>query len=212
MGTQYIILEGQDGSGKDLQAELLMQHFQDNGLDPLLVQEPCSDLPTGKLLRQLLKSGEYQEAHPGLFLADRMTLQAHVIKPALEAGRPVVSVRSFLSTVCYQTEQYDVSWLWDIHRILPVKPTHVVILDVDPEVASKRMDVDNRTREIFERIEIQKRIRQRYLDLPSSGRFWDSLEPHGKCKIVPTPGNMTVAGSKQWIHQEIWDFVNLEIL
>lgn len=210
--TNHIIIDGPDGCGKNSQADLLMQHLQNRGMNPLLVQEPCEDFPTGRLLRQLLKSGEYREAFPGLFLADRMVLQANVIKPAIDAGRPVVSVRSYLTSLVYQAEQWPVDWLWDIHKILSVKPTHVVFLDVDPEEASKRMDADNRTREIFEEIEIQKRVRQRYLELPNQSQFWDSLHPQGKCRIIPTRGNMTAGESKQGIHQEICKFIFDEVL
>ena len=75
----YILIEGVDGSGKDTQADLLVHRLEQQGENPLRVSEPCDDLPTGKLLRRLLKSGEHKEAHAPLFLADRMALHLSLI-------------------------------------------------------------------------------------------------------------------------------------
>jgi len=204
----YIIIEGPDRAGKDTQAVMLIDRMKAEGLDPLLVAEPCEDLPTGKLLRQLLKSGLYREAHPGLFLADRMALQANIIKQALEAGRPVVSVRSFLSSICYQAENWPVSWLWAIHDALPIKPTHVIILDVDSEEGQKRVGRDVRVPEVYEKISIQRRVRDRYLDLPREDLFWRALAPDGWAMIIPEPDrDVGDEESKRIVHESVWGFV-----
>ncbi len=203
----YILIEGPDRAGKDTQAELLVQRMQDEGQNPLLVAEPCENLPTGRLLRQLLKSGEYREAHVGLFFADRMALQANVIKPALDAGRPVVSVRSFLSTICYQAENWPLDWLYDIHRVMAIKPTHVVLLDVDSEEGQRRVGRDVRAPEVYEKIEIQRRVRQRYLDLTKDDRFWDCLAPNGWTRLIPEPPlGLSADMSKQMVHEAVWNF------
>jgi len=204
----YCLIEGPDRSGKDSQAALLMDHLKAEGYDPLLVTEPCSDLPTGRLLRELLKSGEYVETHPGLFLADRMALQIRVIRPALDTGRPVVSVRSFLSTICYQQEHWPSDWLWDIHRVLPVRPSHVIILDVEPREAIRRKATEPGRDEMYETLAIQERVRQRYLDLPNEDRFWEHLGADGWAAVIPpTPSGMDPEESKRMIHDTIWQFV-----
>jgi len=204
----YCLIEGPDLAGKDAQADLLIQHMREIGLDPLLVHEPCEDLPTGQLIRQLLKSGEYPEMFPGLFLADRMALQTNVVKPALGAGRPVVSVRSFLSTICYQAEKYNLDWLYQLHRMLPVKPTHVIILDVDPEEGQKRLQRDARVPEIFEKILIQTRVRERYLKLTDDSRFWECVAPEGWATVIPSPDyNLDAETSKKIVHESVWEFV-----
>lgn len=188
MDYLYALLEGPDGSGKDTQALLLARALTDVGLNPLLVREPCDDLPTGRLLRQLLKSGEFPEAHAGLFMADRMALQTRIIKPAIEAGRPVVSIRSFLSTLAYQQENWPLDWLLDLHRMLPVQPSHVLILDIDPEEGMRRRTgrelAGGAAPEVYEKIEIQRRVRQRYFDLLSHERLRDSL-PGTRFALVP---------------------------
>jgi len=200
---RYILLEGPDRSGKDTQAAMLVRHLTDKGQNPLLVAEPCADLPTGKLLRQLLKSGEFPESHAALFLADRMALQSHVLKHAIDAGRPVVSVRSFLSTLCYQAEDWPMDWLYCIHEMLPIKPTHVVILDVDSDEAQRRMGRDIRSPEMYEKIEIQRRVRQRYLELPQQDRFWRLLHPAGWAVVIPE-------ASEEEVHNRVWNFVGVD--
>ena len=179
MDYHYTILDGVDGSGKDSQALHLVRRFAERGMDPLLVHEP-TDMPTGRLLRQLLKSGEYPEAHAGLFMADRMALQVNVIKPAIEAGRPVVSVRSFLSTLVYQAEHYPLDWLICIHKMLPIQPSHIYVLDVPAEVGmERRLGRELRggaTPEVYEKIDIQRRVRSRYLALLENPAFQEMVK------------------------------------
>lgn len=162
----YLCLDGIDGAGKDLQADRLEHHLRSMGMNPLRVQEPDVGMPGGAELRALLKSGNHPEAHVGLFLANRMALQVTRILPAIQEGRPVLSVRSFASTLVYQREQgYPLSWLLDIHRQLPCKATHMILLDIDPEIALQRATRRPGHMEFYEQVDIQKRNRQRYLDL-----------------------------------------------
>lgn len=164
----YILIEGGDGSGKDTQADLLINRLGKSKKNPLRVAEPCEDLPTGRLLRQLLASGEHQEAQAALFLADRMALQASTIVPALTAGRPVVSVRSFISTLVYQQENWPLDWLIEIHTQMLVKPDVVIYLDIDPAMGLLRVDRRMVPRDMYEKMDIQKRNRARYLSLMES--------------------------------------------
>lgn len=194
----YICVEGVDGCGKNVQADLLCQYFRDQGLDPLQVHEPDEGLPGGAELRRLLQMGADQEAYPGLFLANRMVLQAVKVVPALAAEQPVVSVRSFISSLVYQQQdQWPLPWLLDIHRMLPVKPTHIVIIDIEPEEAAERLNRRNTAKEHYEQIDIQRRNRARYLDLASSGVLQSFVAPGGVVSVVS--GNGTV----QETHEQI---------
>jgi dTMP kinase len=158
----YILIEGIDGTGKDTQADLLAQWM---GPDTLRVNEPDATLPTGKLLRQMLKDGSYLEAHAAMFLADRMAMLSTKVRPALAEGRHVVSSRSWMSTLVYQQENWPRTWLFDIHRQLPCKATHLIVLDLDPEVALQRATTRPGHNEFYEKLDIQKRNRDRYLDI-----------------------------------------------
>lgn len=98
---RYIALEGFDGSGKSTQAEMLAAH-----LDALLTREP-GGTPLGASLRELLLHASPEHAPAPrtealLFAADRSQHIASAVAPALEAGRDVVTDRSYGSTLAYQ--------------------------------------------------------------------------------------------------------------
>jgi len=178
MSTPYIVIEGIDGSGKDTQGDLLAASMD----GALRVNEPDDSLPTGKLLRVMLKEGSYVEAHAAMFLADRMAMLSTKVRPALDAGKPVVSVRSWMSTLVYQQENWPLDWLFDIHRQLPCKATHLIVLDIDPEIALSRATRRPGHNEFYEKLDIQKRNRQRYLDI--AAKAVPFLAEGGKVGII----------------------------
>lgn len=197
----YIVIEGLDGSGKDTQADLLCAHFREMGLNPLRLNEPDADLPIGKLLRQLLKSGEYPEAHAPLFLADRMVMLVTKVIPAIREDRPVVSSRSFLSTLVYQQDQWPLEWLLAIHEQLPAKPNRVIILDMNPEEALKRVAARPGHLEIYERVDIQRRNRDRYRELAEDYRLERHLAPRGWIAVCDA------SGTPETVHNRVWGLV-----
>ena len=98
---RYIALEGFDGSGKSTQAELLATQ-----LNAAFTREP-GGTPLGEALRGVLLHPSPDEAPSArtealLFAADRSQHIATVVAPALEAGRDVVTDRSYGSTLAYQ--------------------------------------------------------------------------------------------------------------
>jgi dTMP kinase len=96
-----ITFEGIDRSGKTTQARMLADALGD---EALLVREP-GGTPAGERIRELVKDPAVElspMAETLLFGAARAELVAQVIRPALEAGRVVVSDRYFDSTIAYQ--------------------------------------------------------------------------------------------------------------
>lgn len=205
MDSKYIVIEGPDRSGKDTQAKLLARHLvETTGHAPLVVSEPCTDLPTGKLLRQLLKSGEYPEAHAALFMADRAALQKNIISPALNSDRTVISVRSFMSTLVYQQDLWPLDSLYEIQKnMILEKPTHLIVLDIDPEVAQKRMETDQGRSECYEVLETQKRVRLRYLNMLLDPKFWDIWQSPAQSIILQG------GAPKESVHDQIIKFLGV---
>ncbi len=182
----YVLIEGIDGCGKDTQGDRLHARLLAKNSQTLRVNEPDDSLPTGKLLRQMLKDGTYVEAHAAMFLADRMAMLATKVRPVLEAGGDVVSVRSWMSTLVYQQENWPLSWLFDIHRQLPCKATHLILLDLDPKVALERATRRPGHMEFYEKLEVQQRNRQRYLDIAAqAGGF---MSPDGRVGVIDALG------------------------
>ncbi len=143
----FVSLEGVDGSGKSTQARLLAATL---GSETLLIREP-GGTEAAEQIRAILAQPDLRldpYAELLLFLAARADLTAQVIRPALEAGRDVVSDRFADSTVAYQGaarglgvgETISLSdgateGLW---------PDLTVLIRVDPELALGRCDGEDR--------------------------------------------------------------------
>jgi dTMP kinase len=96
----FITFEGIDRSGKTTQARMLADVLGD---DAVLVREP-GGTPAAERIRDLVKGDADLSpiAETLLFGAARAELVRDVIRPALEAGKVVVSDRYIDSTVAYQ--------------------------------------------------------------------------------------------------------------
>lgn len=205
----YIVIEGIDGSGKDTQAELLVEQlrvfFSESEFQVptiKLVAEPDEDSTAGKLLRQVLKSGESPEAHAGLFLANRMALHAQKVLPVLQTGGIIVSIRSFVSTLVYQQEHWPLDWLYDLHREMLAKPNMVFLLDLSPELGLERTSRRSSEKEVYERVDTLSRVRSRYLQVVKQKRwFKDLMAPNAGVFIVDASGPI------EGIASVIWDIV-----
>lgn len=102
----FVVVEGPDGSGKSTLASGLAARLRALGADPVVVREP-GGTPVAEAARRVfldprLKTGAVSELF--LVLAARADLVASVIRPALAAGRVVLSERFDFSTEAYQIE------------------------------------------------------------------------------------------------------------
>ena len=98
-----IVFEGLDGSGKSTQLRRAVEELCRRGIDPVVTREP-TDGPWGRKIRGMAQSGEAVAPATELewFFEDRRDHMREVVRPALEAGRVVLSDRSYISTVAYQ--------------------------------------------------------------------------------------------------------------
>ena len=104
MPGTFITFEGIDGSGKSTQLRLLGSFLRANGCDALLTREP-GGTPLGMRLRAALLDA-MEEVDPLtellVFAADRAQHVRRMLRPALDAGRVVISDRYADATVAYQ--------------------------------------------------------------------------------------------------------------
>lgn len=149
---RYIALEGSEGCGKSTQAARLAQ-----ALDAVLTRE-TGGTPIGQRIRTILHDTTVTDlsfrAEALLAAADRAQHLHQIVRPALDAGRHVVSDRSVYSTLAYQgfgrglvvdevrqLNDWAVDGLW---------PELVVLIDAPAEVLARRMrgrDLDRFERE-----------------------------------------------------------------
>ncbi|HEX7198171.1 MAG TPA: dTMP kinase, partial [Dongiaceae bacterium] len=102
---RFITLEGGEGAGKSTQARRLAAGLRGVGLDVLETREPGGS-PGAEEIRRLLTTGEAGRWSPMaetlLHSAARADHLRRTVRPALAAGRWVVSDRFADSTLAYQ--------------------------------------------------------------------------------------------------------------
>lgn len=137
----FVTLEGIDRSGKTTQARMLCEALGD---EALAVREP-GGTAVGERVRELLKDPAVEigpRAEALLFAAARAELVARVIRPALEAGRVVVSDRFLDSSLAYQGGARGLG-VEEVARINEwatggLVPDLTILLAIDPRAAAER--------------------------------------------------------------------------
>lgn len=169
--NRYIALEGVDGSGKSTIAAALAARLEALGEGLVTVREPGGS-SIGEVIRGLLLDSETLDdrAEALLFAAQRAVLASEVIRPALEAGKWVVSDRTFYSSIAYQGRARGLGEdrIRDLNEwaVAGTTPDLVVVLDVDPVEALDRQHREDRIG--GEGVEFQSLVRGAYLDLAES--------------------------------------------
>ncbi len=138
----FIAFEGGEGGGKSTQLVRAAAWLRSLGHDVLETREP-GGTPLGQELRRLLLDPD-SHITPGaealLYAADRAQHVDTVVRPALEAGRIVLTDRYVDSTLAYQgagrgLDATRVITTWATGGLLP---DLTVLLDIDPRRGLER--------------------------------------------------------------------------
>ena len=190
----FIVFEGGEGIGKSTQAKLLKEWLEQEGETVVSTREPGgSDL--GVEIRKILLSHSTGEISPRaealLYAADRAHHVFAVIRPALAAGKVVISDRYFDSSIAYQgagrvLEPGEVARIsrWATESLYP---TLTLIIDLPAEVGLARLQRKDRLES--QPIDFHERVRQEFLQL-------SLLDPERYCVVE---GNQSIED----IHTEI---------
>ncbi|MBQ6375831.1 dTMP kinase [Candidatus Saccharibacteria bacterium] len=157
----YIVIEGQDGTGKSTQVRKLAEYYKKQGKEVVVMDEPDGDLPAARDIHDLLviRGKEYQMTpmtNVLLFTAARSELWRKIAEPVLKRGGIVISARNYYSTIAYQGYGEGVSRSKIIkitHEALPdayCKPDKALILTVPDKVRLERQDKRGKAVETFE--------------------------------------------------------------
>jgi len=194
----FISLEGIDGSGKSTQARLLAEAL---GPETLLIREP-GGTEAAERIRGLLADPSVELdplAELLLFLAARADLTARAIRPALEAGRDVVSDRFADSSVAYQGAARGLG-VGEVISLTDAAteglwPDLTILLRVDPELGVERADGDDRFE--AEGLELQRAVAQAY----------EEIAKVASDRVVVVDGSGTV----EEVHERVMDALKTHV-
>ena len=176
MSALFITFEGIDGVGKSTQANLLEEYLRSLGHDIVRTLEP-GGTELGVEIRQMLlhRKGEVSpRAEALLYAADRAHHVETKVKPALAAGKIVISDRYLDSSVAYQGAGRELSMedirgisIWATGGLLP---NLTILLDLDAASARARRNTTGQEPDRLERekIEFFEATRQAFLQLASN--------------------------------------------
>lgn len=169
----YIVIEGQDGTGKSTQARLLKEYYEKQGKEVVVMDEPDGDLPQAHDLHDMILTRGYNLepiTNVLLFTAARSELWRKIAEPALKRGGIVISARNYWSTLAYQGYGEGVSRSKIIkitHDALSEKycrPDKGFILTVPDKIRLERQGARGKAVETFEAKanDFQQRVNDAY--------------------------------------------------
>lgn len=166
----FFSFDGIDGVGKSTQIKLFCEQLRQHGHEVVECRDPGST-PLGEAIRDiLLHAGENlsigRRSEMLLYMAARAQLVDEVIRPALSAGKVVVSDRFLLANIVYQAYAggLDVEQVRTVGRIATdsIMPDCTFLLDMLPADADARL---SRSLDRMERqgAEYRERLRAGFL-------------------------------------------------
>ena len=143
----FFSFDGIDGVGKTTQMHLFCQWLTSRQVEVVTCRDPGST-PLGERVREILLTSDEQTSIAArsemlLYMAARAQLVDEVIRPALTAGKTIVSDRFLLANVVYQgyAGGLDVAAVRTVGRVATdgVMPDCIFLLDMSPQAALGRM-------------------------------------------------------------------------
>lgn len=188
---KYIAYEGMDGCGKSTQCVKSVNFLSAGKEKVRKAKEPNKEVLGGKLIYGLLfergpvgfssMSPLQRQSH---YFFNRMQHYLQVVIPALKAGINVLSDRSLVSIALDMQNEGDLETLlaaeeyyFEMEEVPFIRPDLVIIYDVEPEIAIRRLsEKDERRRDFFEQPDKLPRTREAYREF--AARFGDF------CRVV----------------------------
>lgn len=162
----FVVFEGIDGSGTSTQIKKILEK---NPQKYAVTAEPTG-LETGKFLRRML-GGDFsvnEKTATYLFAADRCE---HIygkggVEELLAQGKTVVSDRYLFSSLAYQSVSCGKELPRLVNSPFPL-PEYLFYFDIDPEISLARVNSRNEKKEIYEKIDYQKKTAALYEEVIS---------------------------------------------
>ena len=144
----HIAIDGIDGSGKTTQAQIIVNYLEKKGYKVYyskfkpFAAKPLIDISLGINSQDVSGRQTFKLSHlEYVYACDEYLNYYEIIKPKLENGYTVIQDRSKMTR--YVNSQIASCPYFDIEKILSsiTDPTITILLNVSPEIASKRLDL-----------------------------------------------------------------------
>ncbi len=173
----FIVVEGPDGAGKTTLAGALADRIREVEREPVLVREPGGTPAAERIRGAFLDPAVRFEPHTELLYicAARAHLVQEVIRPALAAGRIVISDRYELSTLAYQGagRGLDRQTVALVNAVATggLRPHLTLVVDIPPELGLTRQQASGKAGDRLERAdaEFHRRVAAEYLAATGEG-------------------------------------------
>ena len=196
----FITFEGNEGSGKSTQIQLLAERLRKLGRAVRVLREP-GGTPIGEEIRHLLKHSDANhamtsEAELLLMNASRAQLVREVIRPALAAGEIVLCDRFYDSTTAYQGHgrQLDLEKVRAVidFAVEQTRPDLTLLLEVPIEVSEARRQSREAVRDRIEEADraFFERVHQGFRQIASA-------EPK-RVRLIDATKSVEAVGAAVW--------------
>lgn len=204
MAGKYIVIEGNDGTGKSTQVGIIREKLKQRGIESIEFHEP-EGTPIAGAIRTVIKNGELERdgtTNLLLFSAARHDIWFNYALPAMQEGKWVVASRNYYSTIAYQGygEGLDPEIISTTTRIATddqyLRPDVAIILSLEDEERQKRIGQrgELETPDTFESkgSDFQQKVNQGYLAIAKTHSL----------PVVPANGSVEDVAARIWSHIE----------
>lgn len=170
----FISMEGPDGSGKSTQIELLKSYLESKGYDEIIITREPGGTVISEAIRGIILNKDYSEmgymTEALLYASARAQLVSEVVKPALEAGKAVISDRFVDSSAVYQGMArglgVDVAYQINSYAIQGIMPQLTIHMDLPAKVGiSRKKEQAELDRMELETLEFHEKVAEGYRTL-----------------------------------------------
>jgi len=160
---RWIVIDGIDGSGKTTHASWIKEYYEERGESTAIYLHPSSRL-LGRLSRKSLQgSGRVMQALAGMFFIMDVLNSLRIMRHQARKRDNVVFVRYLMATAYLPGRLTKMGYTF-FAKLLPV-PERLLLVDIDPKVAFRRISARMEKKEMFEDIPHLTRIREKVLSL-----------------------------------------------
>lgn len=197
---KFITFEGGEGVGKSTQVKILYEKLSETGIDVVLTREPGGSDGAEEIRALLVKGGtdKWQPMTEALLHnAARSEHLKKTVKPALKAGKWVISDRYADSTIAYQGygQGVEIKRLLDLHKLSTDDfwPDLTIILDGNElSRAMNREDESTDKEDRYERMgdEFHNNLQTSFLDIAKKNP--------DRCTVISAAGTIVEVAERVW--------------